>query len=182
MYTSPRRATEAMGKCCESVASTVGAVAPLGSPRASFASNARSSGQRFLRHAQDGARRIPHKGIDLVLEINVQGAAQLNKVLAGYRGNLYTNLLPRAMSWSGGPAQTAGWMRTTKVPRRLAKPQCEKIELLKSFYTIFVWVDERTSNARYWKHRPLLWPALARSARRGLIRDESSGIIWRVNT
>jgi len=129
--TRPRRATEASGKCYDFVTSEQFDAMVA---RGEFLEYARVFGKHSYGTPKKWLEESRSKGIDLVLEIDVQGAAQVKQKLPE---SVAIFILPPSRQELERRLRSRGMDADDEIARRLAKAKGE-IELAEKF-TIFVW-------------------------------------------
>src|SRR6266849_1835556 len=107
--TRPRRTTESSGKCYHFVSE---AEFEQMAERGEFLEYARVFGKHNYGTPRRWLDEARQKRLDLVLEIDVQGAAQVKEKLPG--AGHYSSCRPRAKSWNGG-CGTAGRIRKKRL-------------------------------------------------------------------
>jgi len=104
------------------------------SPAANFWSTRGVFGKTFLRHARKWLEESRKTGLDLVLEIDVQGAAQVKEKLPESVAIFILLAIARG-SWSAG-LRSRGQDSDEEIARRLAKSH-DEIAARSSSTTIF---------------------------------------------
>jgi guanylate kinase len=133
--TRPRRATEASGKCYDFVTSEQfdSMVA-----RGEFLEYARVFGKHSYGTPKKWLEESRNKGLDLVLEIDVQGAAQVKQKLPE---SVAIFILPPSRQELERRLRSRGMDADDEIARRLAKAKGE-IELAQKFYDFCVVNDD----------------------------------------
>ena len=133
--TRPRRATEATGKCYDFVTSEhFDAMVARGE----FLEYARVFGKHSYGTPKKWLEQSRSKGLDLVLEIDVQGAAQVKEKLPE---SVAIFILPPSRQELERRLRSRGMDADEEITRRLAKAKGE-IELAEKFYDFCVVNDE----------------------------------------
>lgn len=133
--TRPRRATEASGKCYDFVTSEhFDAMVARGE----FLEYARVFGKHSYGTPKKWLEESRSKGIDLVLEIDVQGAAQVKQKLPE---SVAIFILPPSRQELERRLRSRGMDADEEIARRLAKAKGE-IELAEKFYDFCVVNDD----------------------------------------
>jgi guanylate kinase len=133
--TRPRRATEASGKCYDFVtAEQFDAMVARGE----FLEYARVFGKHSYGTPKKWLDESRSKGIDLVLEIDVQGAAQVKEKLPE---SVAIFILPPSRQELERRLRSRGMDADEEIARRLAKAKGE-IELAEKFYDFCVVNDD----------------------------------------
>lgn len=133
--TRPRRATEASGKCYDFVTSEhFDAMVARGE----FLEYARVFGKHSYGTPKKWLDESRSKGIDLVLEIDVQGAAQVKQKLPE---SVAIFILPPSRQELERRLRSRGMDADDEIARRLAKAKGE-IELAEKFYDFCVVNDD----------------------------------------
>ena len=133
--TRPRRATEASGKCYDFVTSEhFDAMVARGE----FLEYARVFGKHSYGTPKKWLDESRSKGIDLVLEIDVQGAAQVKQKLPE---SVAIFILPPSRQELERRLRSRGMDADEEIARRLAKAKGE-IELAEKFYDFCVVNDD----------------------------------------
>ena len=133
--TRPRRATEATGKCYDFVTSEQFDAMVA---RGEFLEYARVFGKHSYGTPKKWLEQSRSKGLDLVLEIDVQGAAQVKEKLPE---SVAIFILPPSRQELEGRLRSRGMDADEEIARRLAKAKGE-IELAEKFYDFCVVNDE----------------------------------------
>jgi guanylate kinase len=133
--TRPRRATEASGKCYDFVTSEhFDAMVARGE----FLEYARVFGKHSYGTPKKWLEESRSKGLDLVLEIDVQGAAQVKQKLPE---SVAIFILPPSRQELERRLRSRGMDADDEIARRLAKAKGE-IELAEKFYNFCVVNDD----------------------------------------
>ena len=133
--TRPRRATEASGKCYDFVTSEhFDAMVARGE----FLEYARVFGKHSYGTPKKWLEESRSKGLDLVLEIDVQGAAQVKQKLPE---SVAIFILPPSRQELERRLRSRGMDADEEIARRLAKAKGE-IELAEKFYDFCVVNDD----------------------------------------
>jgi len=133
--TRPRRATEASGKCYDFVTSEhFDAMVARGE----FLEYARVFGKHSYGTPKKWLEESRSKGLDLVLEIDVQGAAQVKRKLPE---SVAIFILPPSRQELERRLRSRGMDADEEIARRLAKAKGE-IELAEKFYDFCVVNDD----------------------------------------
>ncbi|HTB92830.1 MAG TPA: guanylate kinase [Candidatus Sulfotelmatobacter sp.] len=133
--TRPRRATEASGKCYDFVtAEQFDAMVARGE----FLEYARVFGKHSYGTPKKWLEESRNKGVDLVLEIDVQGAAQVKEKLPE---SVAIFILPPSRQELERRLRSRGMDADEEIARRLAKAKGE-IELAEKFYDFCVVNDD----------------------------------------
>jgi guanylate kinase len=133
--TRPRRATEASGKCYDFVTSEhFDAMVARGE----FLEYARVFGKHSYGTPKKWLEESRSKGVDLVLEIDVQGAAQVKQKLPE---SVAIFILPPSRQELERRLRSRGMDADEEIARRLAKAKGE-IELAEKFYDFCVVNDD----------------------------------------
>jgi guanylate kinase len=133
--TRPRRATEASGKCYDFVTSKhFDAMVARGE----FLEYARVFGKHSYGTPKKWLEESRSKGLDLVLEIDVQGAAQVKEKLPE---SVAIFILPPSRQELERRLRSRGMDADDEIARRLAKAKGE-IELAEKFYDFCVVNDD----------------------------------------
>jgi guanylate kinase len=133
--TRPRRATEASGKCYDFVTSEQFDAMVA---RGEFLEYARVFGKHSYGTPKKWLDESRSKGIDLVLEIDVQGAAQVKEKLPE---SVAIFILPPSRQELERRLSSRGMDADEEIARRLAKAKGE-IELAEKFYDFCVVNDD----------------------------------------
>ena len=133
--TRPRRATEASGKCYDFVTSEQFDAMVA---RGEFLEYARVFGKHSYGTPKKWLDESRSKGIDLVLEIDVQGAAQVKEKLPE---SVAIFILPPSRQELERRLRSRGMDADDEIARRLAKAKGE-IELAEKFYDFCVVNDD----------------------------------------
>jgi guanylate kinase len=133
--TRPRRATEATGKCYDFVTSEQFDAMVA---RGEFLEFARVFGKHSYGTPKKWLEQSRSKGLDLVLEIDVQGAAQVKEKLPE---SVAIFILPPSRQELERRLRSRGMDADEEISRRLAKAKGE-IELAEKFYDFCVVNDE----------------------------------------
>jgi guanylate kinase len=133
--TRPRRATEASGKCYDFVTSEQFDAMVA---RGEFLEYARVFGKHSYGTPKKWLDESRSKGIDLVLEIDVQGAAQVKEKLPE---SVAIFILPPSRQELERRLRSRGMDADEEIARRLAKAKGE-IELAEKFYDFCVVNDD----------------------------------------
>ena len=133
--TRPRRATEASGKCYDFVTSEQFDAMVA---RGEFLEYARVFGKHSYGTPKKWLEESRSKGIDLVLEIDVQGAAQVKEKLPE---SVAIFILPPSRQELERRLRSRGMDADDEIARRLAKAKGE-IELAEKFYDFCVVNDD----------------------------------------
>jgi len=133
--TRPRRATEASGKCYDFVTSEQFDAMVA---RGEFLEYARVFGKHSYGTPKKWLEESRSKGIDLVLEIDVQGAAQVKQKLPE---SVAIFILPPSRQELERRLRSRGMDADEEIARRLAKAKGE-IELAQKFYDFCVVNDD----------------------------------------
>ena len=133
--TRPRRATEASGKCYDFVTSEQFDAMVA---RGEFLEYARVFGKHSYGTPKKWLEESRSKGIDLVLEIDVQGAAQVKEKLPE---SVAIFILPPSRQELERRLRSRGMDADEEIARRLAKAKGE-IELAEKFYDFCVVNDD----------------------------------------
>jgi len=133
--TRPRRATEASGKCYDFVTSEQFDAMVA---RGEFLEYARVFGKHSYGTPKKWLDESRSKGIDLVLEIDVQGAAQVKQKLPE---SVAIFILPPSRQELERRLRSRGMDADEEIARRLAKAKGE-IELAEKFYDFCVVNDD----------------------------------------
>jgi len=133
--TRPRRATEASGKCYDFVTSQQFDAMVA---RGEFLEYARVFGKHSYGTPKKWLDESRSKGIDLVLEIDVQGAAQVKQKLPE---SVAIFILPPSRQELERRLRSRGMDADEEIARRLAKAKGE-IELAEKFYDFCVVNDD----------------------------------------
>ena len=133
--TRPRRATEATGKCYDFVTSEQFDAMVA---RGEFLEYARVFGKHSYGTPKKWLEQSRSKGLDLVLEIDVQGAAQVKEKLPE---SVAIFILPPSRQELERRLRSRGMDADEEITRRLAKAKGE-IELAEKFYDFCVVNDE----------------------------------------
>ena len=133
--TRPRRATEASGKCYDFVTSEQFDAMVA---RGEFLEYARVFGKHSYGTPKKWLEESRSKGIDLVLEIDVQGAAQVKQKLPE---SVAIFILPPSRQELERRLRSRGMDADEEIARRLAKAKGE-IELAEKFYDFCVVNDD----------------------------------------
>jgi guanylate kinase len=133
--TRPRRATEASGKCYDFVTSEQFDAMVA---RGEFLEYARVFGKHSYGSPKKWLDESRSKGIDLVLEIDVQGAAQVKEKLPE---SVAIFILPPSRQELERRLRSRGMDADDEIARRLAKAKGE-IELAEKFYDFCVVNDD----------------------------------------
>jgi guanylate kinase len=133
--TRPRRATEASGKCYDFVTSEQFDAMVA---RGEFLEYARVFGKHSYGTPKKWLDESRSKGIDLVLEIDVQGAAQVKEKLPE---SVAIFILPPSRQELERRLRSRGMDADDEIARRLAKAKGE-IELAQKFYDFCVVNDD----------------------------------------
>jgi guanylate kinase len=133
--TRPRRATEASGKCYDFVTSEQFDAMVA---RGEFLEYARVFGKHSYGTPKKWLDESRSKGIDLVLEIDVQGAAQVKQKLPE---SVAIFILPPSRQELERRLRSRGMDADDEIARRLAKAKGE-IELAQKFYDFCVVNDD----------------------------------------
>jgi len=133
--TRPRRATEASGKCYDFVTSEQFDAMVA---RGEFLEYARVFGKHSYGTPKKWLEESRSKGIDLVLEIDVQGAAQVKQKLPE---SVAIFILPPSRQELERRLRSRGMDADDEIARRLAKAKGE-IELAEKFYDFCVVNDD----------------------------------------
>jgi len=133
--TRPRRATEASGKCYDFVTSEQFDAMVA---RGEFLEYARVFGKHSYGTPKKWLDESRSKGIDLVLEIDVQGAAQVKQKLPE---SVAIFILPPSRQELERRLRSRGMDADDEIARRLAKAKGE-IELAEKFYDFCVVNDD----------------------------------------
>jgi guanylate kinase len=133
--TRPRRATEASGKCYDFVTSEQFDAMVA---RGEFLEYARVFGKHSYGTPKKWLEESRSKGIDLVLEIDVQGAAQVKQKLPE---SVAIFILPPSRQELERRLRSRGMDADDEIARRLAKAKGE-IELAQQFYDFCVVNDD----------------------------------------
>jgi guanylate kinase len=133
--TRPRRATEATGKCYDFVTSQQFDAMVA---RGEFLEYARVFGKHSYGTPKKWLEESRSKGIDLVLEIDVQGAAQVKQKLPE---SVAIFILPPSRQELERRLRSRGMDADDEIARRLAKAKGE-IELAEKFYDFCVVNDD----------------------------------------
>ena len=133
--TRPRRATEASGKCYDFVTSEQFDAMVA---RGEFLEYARVFGKHSYGTPKKWLEESRSKGVDLVLEIDVQGAAQVKQKLPE---SVAIFILPPSRQELERRLRSRGMDADEEIARRLAKAKGE-IELAEKFYDFCVVNDD----------------------------------------
>ena len=133
--TRPRRATEATGKCYDFVTSEQFDAMVA---RGEFLEYARVFGKHSYGTPKKWLEQSRSKGLDLVLEIDVQGAAQVKEKLPE---SVAIFILPPSRQELERRLRNRGMDADDEIARRLAKAKGE-IELAEKFYDFCVVNDD----------------------------------------
>ena len=133
--TRPRRATEASGKCYDFVTSEQFDAMVA---RGEFLEYARVFGKHSYGTPKKWLEESRNKGVDLVLEIDVQGAAQVKQKLPE---SVAIFILPPSRQELERRLRSRGMDADDEIARRLAKAKGE-IELAEKFYDFCVVNDD----------------------------------------
>jgi len=133
--TRPRRATEASGKCYDFVTSEQFDAMVA---RGEFLEYARVFGKHSYGTPKKWLEESRNKGVDLVLEIDVQGAAQVKQKLPE---SVAIFILPPSRQELERRLRSRGMDADEEIARRLAKAKGE-IELAEKFYDFCVVNDD----------------------------------------
>jgi len=133
--TRPRRATEASGKCYDFVTSEQFDAMVA---RGEFLEYARVFGKHSYGTPKKWLEESRNKGLDLVLEIDVQGAAQVKEKLPE---SVAIFILPPSRQELERRLRSRGMDADDEIARRLAKAKGE-IELAEKFYDFCVVNDD----------------------------------------
>ena len=133
--TRPRRATEASGKCYDFVTSEQFDAMVA---RGEFLEYARVFGKHSYGTPKKWLEESRSKGLDLVLEIDVQGAAQVKQKLPE---SVAIFILPPSRQELERRLRSRGMDADDEIARRLAKAKGE-IELAEKFYDFCVVNDD----------------------------------------
>ena len=133
--TRPRRATEATGKCYDFVTSEQFDAMVA---RGEFLEYARVFGKHSYGTPKKWLEQSRSKGLDLVLEIDVQGAAQVKEKLPE---SVAIFILPPSRQELERRLRSRGMDADEEITRRLAKAKGE-IELAEKFYDFCVVNDD----------------------------------------
>ena len=133
--TRPRRATEASGKCYDFVTSEQFDAMVA---RGEFLEYARVFGKHSYGTPKKWLEESRSKGLDLVLEIDVQGAAQVKQKLPE---SVAIFILPPSRQELERRLRSRGMDADEEIARRLAKAKGE-IELAEKFYDFCVVNDD----------------------------------------
>jgi guanylate kinase len=133
--TRPRRATEASGKCYDFVTSEQFDAMVA---RSEFLEYARVFGKHSYGTPKKWLEESRNKGLDLVLEIDVQGAAQVKEKLPE---SVAIFILPPSRQELERRLRSRGMDADDEIARRLAKAKGE-IELAEKFYDFCVVNDD----------------------------------------
>jgi guanylate kinase len=133
--TRPRRATEASGKCYDFITSQQFDAMVA---RGEFLEYARVFGKHSYGTPKKWLDESRSKGIDLVLEIDVQGAAQVKQKLPE---SVAIFILPPSRQELERRLRSRGMDADEEIARRLAKAKGE-IELAEKFYDFCVVNDD----------------------------------------
>lgn len=133
--TRPRRATEASGKCYDFVTSEQFDTMVA---RGEFLEYARVFGKHSYGTPKKWLEESRSKGVDLVLEIDVQGAAQVKQKLPESAAIF---ILPPSRKELERRLRSRGMDADEEIARRLAKAKGE-IELAEKFYDFCVVNDD----------------------------------------
>jgi guanylate kinase len=133
--TRPRRATEASGKCYDFVTSEQFDAMVA---RGEFLEYARVFGKHSYGTPKKWLDESRSKGVDLVLEIDVQGAAQVKQKLPE---SVAIFILPPSRQELERRLRSRGMDADEEIARRLAKAKGE-IELAEKFYDFCVVNDD----------------------------------------
>ena len=133
--TRPRRATEASGKCYDFVTSQQFDAMVA---RGEFLEYARVFGKHSYGTPKKWLEESRSKGLDLVLEIDVQGAAQVKQKLPE---SVAIFILPPSRQELERRLRSRGMDADDEIARRLAKAKGE-IELAEKFYDFCVVNDD----------------------------------------
>ena len=133
--TRPRRATEASGKCYDFVTSEQFDAMVA---RGEFLEFARVFGKHSYGTPKKWLEQSRSKGLDLVLEIDVQGAAQVKEKLPE---SVAIFILPPSRQELERRLRSRGMDADEEIARRLAKAKGE-IELAEKFYDFCVVNDD----------------------------------------
>jgi len=133
--TRPRRATEASGKCYDFVTSEQFDAMVA---RGEFLEYARVFGKHSYGTPKKWLEESRNKGLDLVLEIDVQGASQVKEKLPE---SVAIFILPPSRQELERRLRSRGMDADEEIARRLAKAKGE-IELAEKFYDFCVVNDD----------------------------------------
>ena len=156
--TRPRRATEASGKCYDFVTSEQFDAMVA---RGEFLEYARVFGKHSYGTPKKWLEESRSKGIDLVLEIDVQGAAQVKQKLPE---SVAIFILPPSRQELERRLRSRGMDADEEIARRLAKAKGE-IELAGKFYDFCVVNDDVERAGR--EAQAIVMALRCSSARRG---------------
>ena len=164
--TRPRRATEASGKCYDFVTSEQFDAMVA---RGEFLEYARVFGKHSYGTPKKWLEESRSKGIDLVLEIDVQGAAQVKQKLPE---SVAIFILPPSRQELERRLRSRGMDADEEIARRLAKAKGE-IELAEKFYDFCVVNDDVERAGR--EAQAIVMALRCSSARRGGVVEKVLG-------
>jgi len=164
--TRPRRATEASGKCYDFVTSEQFDAMVA---RGEFLEYARVFGKHSYGTPKKWLDESRSKGIDLVLEIDVQGAAQVKQKLPE---SVAIFILPPSRQELERRLRSRGMDADEEIARRLAKAKGE-IELAEKFYDFCVVNDDVERAGR--EAQAIVMALRCSSARRGGVVEKVLG-------